>query len=178
VPNARANLAARAADEARSFASAEEFRGALASALPLADRERVRAWCDSVLPPGSGTRGRRARSLESALAAPAASVAEEVAEDAIVAALTPVPGKLPVAIPAARKAPPPRPTAADATQVADDLIVGEATAPLIPRPRNETTPEIAFPRPAPPPAIAWKWVGAVASAALVAGFALGFTLGR
>jgi hypothetical protein len=181
VPDKLADLAARAADEASAFASADAFRQALSAAVPFAERERVRSWCDGVLPPEAGTRGRRRRSLETALSAPAAEpapraqppkraapeAAEEVAEDAIVAALTPIPG--------ARKAvqrPPP-----EAAQVADDLIVGEATGPM-PSPHREVTPEIAFPRPAPPPAVAWNIVGATAGLSLLAGFALGFFLGQ
>jgi hypothetical protein len=191
VPDKLAELAARAADEASSFASADAFHQALSTAVPLAERDRVRSWADGVLPPEAGTRGRRRRSLESALAdsAPAPAVGpvkqpprrsapaptpapEEVAEDAIVAALTPIPGAMRTA-----RRPPAPPPVAEAAQVADDLIVGEATGPMI-SPHREATPEIAFPRPAPPPSVAWNVVGATAGAALVAGFVLGFFLGR
>ena len=193
VPDKLAEVAARAADRAREFASAEAFRAAVAAAVPLAGRDRVRSWADGVLPPEAGTRGRRHRSLAAALSeapgpaapkspppkAPAkAAVAEEVAEDAIVAALTPLPG----AVAAAVKRPPAPPPAARAAvpepaQTADDLIVGEATGPMIAH-RKEATPEIAFPRPAPIPTVAWNVVGASAGVALVIGVALGYVLGR
>jgi hypothetical protein len=191
VPDQLAELAARAADEARAFPSAEAFRKALSAAVPLAERDRVRSWADGVLPPEAGTRGRRRRSLEAALASPPVAepttapqpqpqprrarpepAPEEVAEDAIVAALTPVPG----ALKAAARRPVPPAAAPETTQVADDLIVGEATGPMI-SPHREVTPEIAFPRPAPPPAVAWNVVGATAGVALLAGFAIGFFLG-
>jgi translation initiation factor IF-2 len=194
-------VAARAADRAREFESAEAFRAAVTAAVPLAGRDRVRSWADGVLPPEAGTRGRRHRSLEAALsavpepAAPAAAppkaappqmaaravkaaVPEEVAEDAIVAALTPLPGvvaavaKRPPAAPAAA-----RPAAVEPAQTADDLIVGEATGPVTAY-RKEATPEIAFPRPAPMPSVAWNVVGASAGMALVVGVALGYVLGR
>lgn len=184
VPDRLAEVAARAAESGAAYATPGALRAALSAAVPLAAPDRVKAWADAVLPPDAGTRGRRRRSLEAALAAEreagapvprpapkaegatrisAAPAAEEVAEDAIVAALTPVPR---------------RPAAAEPTQVADDLIVGEATGPMTaPRP-GERTPEIAFPRPAPPPAVAWRIVGIVSGAALAAGVLIGFAIGR
>ena len=190
VPDKLAEVAARAADEATSFANAAAFRKAVGVAVPLAERERVKIWADGVLPPEAGTRGRRRRSLDAALAAarePAAEpateeVAEEVAEDAIVAAVTPIPG----AVAAAMRRPPAtppvarpvtKPPAAEPVQAADDLIVGEATGPMVGH-RAESTPEIAFPRPAPLPTVGWNLVGASAGVALLAGFAFGFVIGR
>jgi hypothetical protein len=134
----------------------------------------VKAWADGVLPPDAGTRGRRRRSLDAALAA--ASAAEEVAEDAIVGAPTPVPAKVPAGLrEAAASARAPQ---AGPETVGDEEIVGEATGPMASQRLMEPTPEISFPRPAPPPAVAWRLVGASAGVALAAGFALGWVLGR
>jgi hypothetical protein len=180
VPDRLAGVAARAAGPGAPFDGPGALRAAIAEAVQLGGREAVKAWADRVLPPEAGTRGRRRRSLEAALAAPAEAAratlpvrppaaraapaaAEEVAEDAIVAALTPVPRAVPPAVP---------------TQVSDDLIVGEATGPMAERRPGEKTPEIAFPRPPPPPAVAWNAVGAAAAVALLAGLAVGYLLGR
>lgn len=192
VPHKLAEVATRAADAGTPFATAEAFQKALAAAVPLATSDRVKAWADGVLPPEAGTRGRRRRSLQAALAA---VVTEEVSEDSIVAAATPVPR----AVPAARAVRPGSAEAAqdadglivgeatgpvgaprreESTQDADDLIVGEATGPMTARRPGEKTPEIAFPRPPPSPVVGWGVVGSVAGAALVAGFALGVFLGR
>jgi hypothetical protein len=218
VPDRLAEVAARAAESAEAFEDAGKFRVALEAAVPLAAPEQVRAWADGVLPPDAGTRSRRRRSLDSALAAAAepkptpapapapapkpalalaptrkpAPVTEEVSEDSIVAALTPVPGA--VAAVAMRRAeathdaddlivgeatgPMPVPRREESTPVSDDLILGDATDPAVARRQGENTPEIAFPRPPPPPSVAWGVVGAVASVALLAGFAAGLFLGR
>lgn len=173
VPDKLAELAALAAESGSSFETAEALRGALTEAVAVAGRDRVKAWADGVLPPEAGTRGRRRRSLEAALAT--APAAEEVGEDAIVGAPTPIPSKVPaglrVAVAAARA------PQAGPEPVGDDEIVGEATGPVSQRPM-EPTPEIAFARPAPPPAVAWRLVGMSAGLALAAGFALGLVLGR
>jgi serine/threonine protein kinase len=197
VPDALAAVASRAAETDRAFDSAESFRKALAASVPLANAERVKAWADGVLPPETGTRGRRRRSLEAALAA---SV-EEVSDDSIVATATPVPGTYgalrhgasgsPARASGAEPAqqaddlivgeatgPLPAPRREDGTQDADDLIVGEATGPTTKRRPGEKTPEIAFPRPPPTPIVAWRVVMGTAGVALVAGLAIGAFLGR
>jgi hypothetical protein len=200
VPDRLAEVAARAAESAEAFEDAGKFRVALEAAVPLAAPEQVRAWADGVLPPDAGTRSRRRRSLDSALAAAAdpkptpvparkpgpAPATEEVSEDSIVAALTPVPGA--VAAVAIRRAEATHDAddlivgeatgPKESTPVSDDLILGDATDPSVARRPGEKTPEIAFPRPPPPPSVAWGVVGAVASVALLAGFAAGFLLGR
>ena len=205
VPDRLAEVASRAAETGKAFEDAGRFREALEAAVPLAGIERVRAWADGVLPPDAGTRGRRRRSLESALASvseakatpapaalsrPAPAPELEVSEDSIVASATPLPGtaaavRRPEAtqdaddlIVGEATGPMPVPRREDSTTVSDDLILGEATDPSVARRPGEKTPEIAFPRPAPPPAVAWGVVGAVACVALVAGFAAGLYLGR
>lgn len=207
VPDRLAEVASRAAETGEAYEDAGRFREALEAAVPLAGPERVKAWADGVLPSDVGTRGRRRRSLESALSAAAEAEAtpatasaaasrpapstEEVSEDSIVASLTPLPGTA-VAVrrgePGTHDAddlivgeatgPMPVPRRDESTTVSDDLIIGEATGPSLSRRPGEKTPEIAFPRPAPPPAVAWGVVGAVACVALVAGFAVGLYLGR
>lgn len=192
VPDLLAEVAKKA-DAGQPFESAEAFRKAVADAVPLATAERVRTWADGVLPPEAGTRGRRRRSLQEALAA-ALAEALEVSDDSIVASATPVPGTLAAAkptVPAARAA---AVEAADDLIVgeatgpairreepahdADDLIVGEATGPMPARRPGEKTPEIAFPRPPPTPVVAWRVVLGSAAFALVAGLAIGVWLGR
>ena len=133
VPDRLAEVASRAAETGEAYEDAGRFREALEAAVPLAGPERVKAWADGVLPSDAGTRGRRRRSLESALSAAAEPEAtpdpapasrpvpstEEVSEDSIVASLTPLPG---TAVAVRRGEP--------GTQDADDLIVGEATGPM------------------------------------------------
>lgn len=197
VPAELARVAARAAESGAAYGSAEELRRAIAAAVPLADAGRVKAWADAVMPPESGLRGRRRRSLRAALAA---ALPIEVTESSIIAAATPVPGSTPAGAggvvqrvpgaPARPAAPPPPvPESADdlvvgmatapgirlpaeLAQVADDQIVGEATDPTVRR-AAEKTPEIAFPRPPPAPRVAWGVVAAAAGIALCAGLALG-----
>jgi hypothetical protein len=167
VPDALATVAARAAEPGAPFATVDDLRKAIEAAVPLAGADRVRAWADSVLAPGAGIRGRRARSLEAALAEPAATpriaavtppprhvtLPELVSEEAIVAALTPPPrapgkgGLAPAITPVASRAP-------------------------------EKTPEMALARPAPPAEVAWNTVAGAAAAALAVGLLLGVLLGR
>jgi hypothetical protein len=193
VPDRLAEVATRAAESGKAFETADALRKALAAAVPLATADRVKAWADGVLPAEAGTRGRRRRSLQAALTA---ATTEEVSEDSIVAAATPVPtvravARRPAAPAAAAEpaqdadglivgeatGPAAAPRREAAAQDADDLIVGEATGPMVRRP-GEKTPEIAFPRPPPAPVVAWRVVGSVAGAALAAGIALGIYLGR
>lgn len=191
VPDKLAEIASRAAESGQAYGSAEALRKAIAEAVPLATAERVKGWADGVLPPESGTRGRRRRSLQSALAA-ATAEALEVSDDSIVATATPVPGTMAAAArPAVARAGEAAQDADDlivgeatgpvrrdeSAQDADDLIVGEATAPRIRRP-GEKTPEIAFPRPPPAPVVEWRVVFGAAAAALIVGVAFGAWLGR
>lgn len=189
VPVELARVAASAAEAGSALGTPDELRKAIAAAVPLADAARVKAWADGVMPPDTGIRGRRRRSLRGALEAAATL---EVTESSIVSAATPPPGAAARAptVPA-RLAVPPPPAAesaddlvvgmatapgirlpAELAQVADDLIVGEATDPTARRP-GEKTPEIAFPRPPPTPVVAWGAVAATAVVALCAGLAIG-----
>ena len=219
VSDRLAEVAARASESAVAFEDAGAFRAALEAAVPLATPEVVKAWADGVLPPDSGTRSRRHRSLAAALATAPAQTPVPTPAPAPVRAAAPAPAQTPVS--AARKVAPateevgeeaivetlaPARVAAasraEAAHVADDLIVGaatgplssrreeesaavpddlilgEATGPAVARRAGEKTPEIAFPRPPPPPSVAWGVVGAVAGVGLAAGFALGIFLGR
>jgi hypothetical protein len=193
VPDRLAEVATKA-DAGQPFGSADAFGKAIAEAVPLAAQDRVKAWADGVLPPEAGTRGRRRRSLQGALAA-AATEALEVSDDSIVASATPVPGTVAAAKPPGRPvaepaqdaddlivgeatAPPAGARRDESAHDADDLIVGEATGPMTPRRPGEKTPEIAFPRPPPAPIVAWRVVAGAAGLSLVAGLAIGVWLGR
>ncbi|HUL60827.1 MAG TPA: PEGA domain-containing protein [Anaeromyxobacteraceae bacterium] len=135
---------ALAADAAARYPSAAAMAEGVSKAVSPAPHAAVASYVDAILPVEEGERAARRSRVDDALAAALASAAgpEEISEDAIVGAATPLPQDL-VARTAAGD-PTPSPAA-----VEDDLIVGEIT----PDPTKEGPPSaLSRPSPRPPPA--------------------------